>query len=169
LKNATGDILVLSDQDDEWVRGRIESAVDALQRVSLVVCDAEVIDSEGNVVRRSLQEISNARPGLLLNLIKNRYAGCCMAFRREVLQIALPFPRNLPWHDWWIGLVAEYFFSSSFLRQRLVRYRRHTSNASTTGGPSTLTWGQRIAHRWRMVRALAERAMQNRRRRFTQL
>lgn len=159
LRNARGAIIVLSDQDDEWVPGRISIATEELKRFSLVVCDAEIINAEGEVVRPSLGEIYRSRPGLLLNLTKNRYTGCCMAFRREVLEAALPFPANLPWHDWWIGLVAESFFSTVFLEDKLIRYRRHSSNVSNTGGKSTFPWKARIAHRCIMALALARRAM----------
>ena len=45
-------------------------------------------------------------------MIKTRYLGCCMAFRRSVLEAALPFPENayLMEHDLWLAAVAECYF-----------------------------------------------------------
>ena len=159
LKHARGEIIVLADQDDEWMPNRISSALEALERKSLVVCDAEVIDSDGSVILASLRQLYRPSTGLIANLFRNRYTGCCMAFRREVLDVALPFPAKLPWHDWWIGLVCEAFFSSSFIDQKLIRYRRHDSNISDTGRSSTSAWTTRIAQRWNIGVALAARGL----------
>jgi glycosyltransferase involved in cell wall biosynthesis len=159
LKHSRGEIIMLADQDDEWLPDRISTVIEALEQRSLVVCDAEVIDSNGDVTEASLRRFYGPRTGLISNLVRNRYVGCCMAFRREVLDVALPFPAKLPWHDWWIGLICEAFFSTSLINQTLIRYRRHDSNISNTGGRSTLAWTTRIAHRWNIGIALAVRGL----------
>ena len=67
---------------------------------------------------------------MLANIRKNSYIGCCMAFRRELLEYILPFPESLPMHDQWIGLLAEKHGSVRLLRTPLIRYRRHGDNAT---------------------------------------
>ncbi|OYZ69398.1 MAG: hypothetical protein B7X98_01375 [Methylophilaceae bacterium 17-43-7] len=53
-----------------------------------------------------------------------------MAFKRELLDVALPFPPNIPMHDVWLGLLAEIKGNVVFLNEKLVLYRRHDKNAS---------------------------------------
>jgi glycosyltransferase involved in cell wall biosynthesis len=163
LKQATGEVIFLSDQDDEWVDGWVETALVALQDVSLVVCDADMIDTHGRVRPPSEAKIylgGERKPGITRNLYRNGYIGCCCAFRREILEVALPFPAKLPWHDWWIGLVADAFFSTKFIRDRKIRYRRHGGNASQTGEKSTSTIMEKFHMRWNLTRALITRRLE---------
>jgi glycosyltransferase involved in cell wall biosynthesis len=160
LKQANGEVIFLSDQDDEWVEGWVERALSALRDVSLVVCDADVIDVEGKVQPPFEATIYNGgarKRGILQNLYRNGYIGCCCAFRREVLEVALPFPTKLPWHDWWIGLVADAFFSTEFILDRKIRYRRHGGNFSSTGESSNSTLTEKFLMRWNLSFALMRR------------
>jgi glycosyltransferase involved in cell wall biosynthesis len=165
LKQAAGEIIFLSDQDDEWVDGWVETALHALQHVSLVVCDADIIDANGRVQPPSEGKIyryGGRKPGVLQNLYRNGYIGCCCAFRREVLGVALPFPTKLPWHDWWIGLVSDAFFSTQFISNKMVRYRRHGANFSPTGTESPFTLWRKFKMRTRIVLALTRRGLSRR-------
>jgi hypothetical protein len=63
----------------------------------------------------------------------NGFSGCCLAFHRDVLQIILPFPERLPMHDWWIALIVILFNKKiNINEEKLILYRRHSSNASKT-------------------------------------
>ncbi|MGD0442385.1 MAG: glycosyltransferase family 2 protein [Edaphobacter sp.] len=162
LKQATGEIIFLSDQDDEWADGWVETALHALQHVSLVVCDADMIDADGQVQPPSEGKIyryGGRKPGVLQNLYRNGYIGCCCAFRREVLGVALPFPTKLPWHDWWIGLVSDAFFSMKFIPDKMIRHRRHGANASPTGAESPFTLKEKFKMRVQIVTALTWRKL----------
>jgi hypothetical protein len=79
--------------------------------------------------------MNHSRAGLIRNLRRNSYMGCCMAFRRELLQAALPIPSMLA-HDSWLGMVAELYGDILFLPEPLVRYRRHGANVSPTARKS---------------------------------
>jgi hypothetical protein len=160
LKQATGEVIFLSDQDDEWVEGWVETALAELREVSLVVCDAYMIDANGGMRLPSGAKTywgGERRSGVMQNLLRNGYIGCCCAFRRQVLEVALPFPAKLPWHDWWIGLIADAFFSTRFIQDRKIRYRRHGGNFSPTGEGSTATLTEKIYMRWNVGSALMKR------------
>jgi glycosyltransferase involved in cell wall biosynthesis len=154
LKQSTGEIIFLSDQDDEWGDGWVETALAELRNVSLVVCDADMIDTYGRLGEARIYRGRPRKPGVLRNLYRNGYIGCCCAFRREVLDVALPFPAKLPWHDWWIGMVAEACFSTRFIRDRKIRHRRHGGNFSPTGERSPSTLMEKIRMRWNIGLAL---------------
>ena len=95
-----------------------------------VVHDAIIVDAKGNKLFDSLFEIRNSKAGLLKNLLKNSYVGCCMAIRSELLQMALPFPNGIEMHDWWLGLISDCKKGTVFVNEKLIRYRRHENNVS---------------------------------------
>lgn len=147
LNHSSGDYIFLSDQDDIWFSNKIELMMDYLQHYDLVVSDCEVVDQNLTTLIPSFFNYRGSKPGLLRNLYKNSYIGCCMAFRRELLTHALPFPSPLHMHDWWIGLVAEVYGRVSFLPQPLIKYVRHDSNASPTGEGSDYSFIYQMQNR----------------------
>ncbi|MDP3607660.1 MAG: glycosyltransferase family 2 protein [Methylophilus sp.] len=130
LYAAKGSLIFLSDQDDVWLPNKVNVCKTALAKHTLVVTDCIVVDSNLNHVAGSFFVMKNSKKGILLNIYKNSYIGCCMAFKRELLDVALPFPSNIPMHDVWLGLLAEIKGNVVFLNEKLVLYRRHDKNAS---------------------------------------
>jgi len=130
LRLAVGDYIFLSDQDDIWAVNKVTKMIQALQTADMVVCDCTFIDNEKKIIVPSYFAIVNSSPGLVRNLRKNTYFGCCMAFRKNILKKALPFPKDIPMHDIWLGFVSDLFYKSVFLDERLTFYRKHDTNAS---------------------------------------
>jgi glycosyltransferase involved in cell wall biosynthesis len=155
IKNASGDYLFLSDQDDVWMPEKVSVTMKYLQQYDCVVSDNVIVDAEGSVIADSFYAINKTRPGKYYNLlIKNGYLGCCMAFRRCVLESALPFPSDAPDHDGWIGNVAAFKYSVRFIPAKLIHYNRHGGNASTTSAPSTYSLRQKLGFRWSVIHNL---------------
>lgn len=159
LSQVQGDYIFLADQDDIWLPGKVPTMMAHLRCADLVVSDCTVVDERLNTINESFFDLRRSRSGLLHNIMQNSYLGCCIALRRQLLDHALPFPANLPMHDWWLGLVAETFGRPRFIDDRLMLYRRHGGNASTTAGSSTTPLLTKL--RWRIVLAwaLARRRM----------
>ena len=164
LARARGEFVFLADQDDVWLPGKVETMVAHLENADLVVSDCTVTDVDLAVVNPSFFALRRSGPGLLRNLLRNSYLGCCMAMRRDLLRHALPFPERLPMHDWWLGLVGETFGRVAFIPEKLVLYRRHGANMSTTASPSEAAWAVRIRWRLTLVAALVGRRFGIRRR-----
>ena len=101
LKHAKGDILFLSDQDDIWVEGKVDRVLKEFENKNTlcVVHDAEIVDGNLNRVQDSFFKLKNGKPGLLHNLYKNAFIGCCMAFRKSVFEKSYPFPDHIEMHD----------------------------------------------------------------------
>lgn len=155
LKAAKGDYIFLSDQDDIWNERKVQVCMDYLQRYDCIVSDAVVVDSDLRVKCPSFYKLNKTKTGRLYNLIaKNGYLGCCMAFRRSVLTVAIPFPKNIPMHDIWIGNVAAFKFSVKFIPERLILFRRHNHNISTSARCSRYPIGKRLMFRINMIKAL---------------
>lgn len=157
LRNAKGDYVFLADQDDVWLEGKVRRCMDELQECDCVVSDARVTDSLLNTTSESLFKLMHVRRGRLSNLLwRNGYTGCCMAFRREVLSKALPFPTDIPMHDIWIGNVAAFCGRLRFIDDRLLLFRRHDATASCNGKGSTYSLWQKLSFRWHTLKNIVK-------------
>lgn len=153
LRQCRGDTIFLSDQDDLWLPGKVRSCLEALERsrAALVVHDAVVVDGQGNVLAESFSNLIGFRPGFWRNLWRPGYLGCATVFRRELLDIALPFPENLPMHDWWLGLLAERRGGTCRLDIPLIHHIRHGANANFQPRRSPYSYPRRLALRITML------------------
>ncbi|MDY2802003.1 MAG: glycosyltransferase family 2 protein [Fusobacterium mortiferum] len=131
LEKSTGDYIFLADQDDIWTLDKVEKVIKNLKIYDLVVHNAKIINSEDKIIcKKTFFEIRNSKKGLLKNLYKNSYIGCCMAFNRNILEKSMPFPKNIPMHDSWIGLISEIYGKIYFDEEVLFYYRRHENNVT---------------------------------------
>lgn len=157
LRNAKGEYIFLADQDDVWLEGKVTRCVEELQMCDCVVSDARVTDSLLNTTSESLFQLMHVRRGRLSNLLwRNGYTGCCMAFKREVLSKALPFPTDIPMHDIWIGNVAAFCGSLHFINDRLLLFRRHDAAASCNGKRSNYSLWQKLSFRWHTLKNIVK-------------
>lgn len=157
LRNAKGEYIFLADQDDVWLEGKVTRCVEELQMCDCVVSDARVTDSLLNTTSESLFQLMHVKRGRLSNLLwRNGYTGCCMAFKREVLSKALPFPTDIPMHDIWIGNVAAFCGSLHFINDRLLLFRRHDAAASCNGKGSNYSLWQKFSFRWHTLKNIVK-------------
>lgn len=132
LVNSTGDYIFLCDQDDIWSNNKIEKIKEKLKEYDLVVHNAEIKYSNSQKDKNDLFNVYKSKKGIIKNLYRNSYIGCCMAFNRKILKNSLPFSKKICMHDVWIGLVAEISGKVYFEKDILMLYRRHGENASLT-------------------------------------
>jgi glycosyltransferase involved in cell wall biosynthesis len=129
LTMATGTVIVLADQDDVWLDNKLDVIrtwfASRQGRVALVALDGYVVDDAGKIVSESIFQRLDAGPGFLKNIFNNRYLGCCLAFSRDLLTYALPFPRRIPMHDMWLGQLCELLGETAFVAEKTICYRKH--------------------------------------------
>ena len=127
ISACSGDVIFLSDQDDVWHADKVEAVLACFEETgaALVLHDAQMTDNERHVLAPSFFAVRGSRAGYLKNLWKNSYIGSCMAFKKELLTVALPFDNRIPMHDQWLGLLAEKHGGAAFLPKVLIDYRRH--------------------------------------------
>lgn len=147
IKKSVGDFIFMADQDDIWERDRITSVLPFFDNYSLVINDCKVIDENRAVIYESYFDLINSKKGFVKNLSKNSYLGCCMAFKRDILQYVLPFPKQPVPHDIWIGLISEIFGKVYFLQEKKILYRRHSNNLSNSAEVSNNTLLFKIRYR----------------------
>lgn len=132
LRFARGEIIVLADQDDVWLPGRLDRIREYFaasgSRYDLLVLDSDIVDGALNTTQGSLFSLLSAGTGFVKNIVRNTYVGCHMAFRHELLDIALPFPPSIPMHDVWLGLVSESVGPVTFAPGKTMLFRRYGNN-----------------------------------------
>ncbi|MCQ2462877.1 MAG: glycosyltransferase [Clostridia bacterium] len=147
LEHCNGDIIFLSDQDDMWLPGKVKKVCEKINGgAMLVLHDCAETDALLNVINPSYFALRGSSGGFWGNIIKNSYMGCCMAFKKELLSFALPFPEKIPMHDQWLGLIAERTGKTQLIYEPLIYHRVHGNNM--TGGKTSaadkLLWRIRL-------------------------
>lgn len=132
LALATKDVIFLSDQDDIWLPGKIERALLLLagKDVVAVLSNSEIFVDDKRTGALFFSMGRQPRFTIASQLYKNNFIGCCMCFKSTVLATALPFPKRISMHDWWLGVNALASGNAIFDEVPSILYRRHASNAS---------------------------------------
>lgn len=130
LALCSGDIVFLCDQDDSWLPEKIKLIIELAQdmpNIQLFMNDAIIADADLRPTAFTLlgQTLSLGRSPEELRI------GCCSAVKRDLLQICLPIPEPVLWHDTWAARIAESCSTKYVLDQPLQYYRRHKNNASS--------------------------------------
>lgn len=157
LSHAKGDIIFLCDQDDYWLPEKVQTMVSLLVSSDLVMSDCLIGDETLNTTGQVYSDIRPFRTGTLTNFLKSHYLGCCMAFKREVYQKALPFPKHGVAHDLWIGLTAERYFKIKYTKQPLMIYRRHSNTVTASGKTNQTSTLFKLSYRFYIAKALLSR------------
>lgn len=151
LMHATKEVVVLSDQDDVWLPGRLDAIRNHFKNsrypFDLLVLNSRVVDGQLETIEPSVFQLIGSGPGLFKNLYRNTYIGCHMAFKRSLLKAALPFPRRIPMHDVWLGLVSELMGVVTFHAEPSMLFRRTGKNFTK----ARYSWRTRIFWRLNLV------------------
>ncbi len=154
IKNSTRDVIVLADQDDIWLGGRLDTIRSAFKssksRFLLVVLDSAVVNERLELIQPSVFRFMHSGVGLFKNIYRNTYIGCHMAFSRNLVPLILPFPKKIPMHDVWIGLVSELVGSVVFINSISMLFRRTGRNFTQP----RYSWKTRFAWRFNLMLSL---------------
>lgn len=130
LKNAHGDYIFLSDQDDIWCKDKVKKCVNEMQSSLFVVHNMKIIDENGNMVKNPRYNDNPLPKNWLAIVYHMRLWGCCMAFRKECLAFILPFPDRLLAHDYWLAALCIKKVRCSYIELPLINYREHSDSVS---------------------------------------
>ena len=93
-----GGAVALCDQDDRWHPEKLAVLREAIGGAGLVYSDQRLVDADGRVLRDTLWHgRRNNHTDLTSMLVANTITGAAMMLRREVAELALPFP-DTPGH-----------------------------------------------------------------------
>jgi len=173
LERCSGQVVFFSDQDDIWEHDKLARFMDVFEsdaEVGLVFCDASQVDELGHPMDGSLWEAvgftSRRQTGFKRNGVGemlrsgNFVYGMASAFRLEAIKPFYPIqadPRGMT-HDTWFALHAlATGWKGVPLEERLVRYRRHSAQATKKEVVDNTAWAKdRLEVRRRQMSALTE-------------
>lgn len=153
---AKNDIIFLSDQDDIWIKGRVE-----LMKKKLLDTGALVIFSNFDIMNMAgkiepfshpLKSKDSSRHfnnicGIFLG--KRHYYGCTMAFQRKIINLILPIPSFVKSHDLWIAMAGNLLGSIEHIDEKTLIRRIHGNNVTNTNRKLlTKIWSRRKYSLW---------------------
>ncbi|MEX2457748.1 MAG: glycosyltransferase [Actinomycetota bacterium] len=149
IEASTQEVIVLSDQDDEWRPDRLERTHDAFAEddaLALLCSDADLIDEtsaslgeglwDALATGRDRQRFEAGDPADRVQVLseRNLMTGATMAVRSAYRDLILPIPPG--WvHDAWIGLLLAATARVRLIPEPLVRYRVHGEQQIGLGTP----------------------------------
>ncbi len=120
--------IALSDHDDRWHPDKLAVLEQALAGRSLAYSDMRLVAEDGSVHRETLWKgRHNNHTDLTSMLIANTITGAAAMLRRDLLDIALPFPGPLGvmFHDHWLACCALATGEVSYVDRPLYDYVQH--------------------------------------------
>ena len=162
LSVAKGDYIFLSDQDDEWLENKVSECVKYLESVDFIVHKKNCFDSDSRKIVKTDDDIQ-LPDTWLHNIFHMKLFGCCMAFNRKLLNIAIPFPHRLIGHDYWISSLAIRFLSCDVINEPLINYRLH-SDAVSQGKHKSIIY--KISYRLQLYKQILQRIKKQKQRKI---
>jgi glycosyltransferase involved in cell wall biosynthesis len=130
LKHASGDYIYLADQDDVWLQKKVNKINALLAEYDFVIHNYKIINLFGDCIcERAFNDIP-IHNNFIMNILDNKFRGCCIAFRRKCLDFLLPFPKYLIGHDYFIGVLCCCFCNYKYMMEPLIEYRATTESVS---------------------------------------
>jgi len=138
LTKVTSDIYMLSDQDDIWLKEKVEKSYQKLidEKADLVYTDLKVVDQELNEINPSFMRMmkfykkavkyTEYRSVYLYNTV----TGCTVISKKKFIEKILPLPNESKYviHDLWIALVVGLYGKIVYMDKAYILYRQHGKN-----------------------------------------
>jgi glycosyltransferase involved in cell wall biosynthesis len=139
VRSCTGDIIVLTDQDDVWRTDKLKKIAETFQSepaAGLVFSDAEIVDEKLEPLNRRMWDEVDfdahkrklVRLGRALEVLITGWTvtGATMAFRSNFVKLSLPIPDGIAMiHDGWIALTIAAVAGVVPIEEPLIKYRQH--------------------------------------------
>ena len=146
IQACTGDIILLSDQDDYWETNKVETLVEwfeANPTMNGVFTNGYLMGSNEKLDNKytlwdamsfPYNKVNNSQDlKLYINTVENSVTGATLAIRNNLPFLKQPFPtiKHLV-HDRWLAMYLIENNSLGILDEKLIRYRIHSEQ--TIGG-----------------------------------
>jgi hypothetical protein len=135
LRQAPSELPFLApcDQDDVWHPDKLRVLRDALPDGGplLAFGDQRIVRADGTLVSPTYwTNRDNGWDDLEALLLTNTVSGAASLVRREVLDLALPFPPALPgsFHDHWLAVCALALGDITYVDRPVIDYVQHADN-----------------------------------------
>ncbi|MBB2976347.1 hypothetical protein FHX49_001921 [Microbacterium endophyticum] len=151
----TAQWIALSDQDDYWQPEKLERMLPHLQYASMVSAQARVVTYPGGEVRAATT--GRVQPHADDIPIFNQFTGGMSVLRRDLLQLALPFPQfdsPAQVHDHWLAVCASCQDGAVVIPDIVQDYVQHDQNVLGETSDNEFA----MLQSWRNVKTRADAA-----------
>lgn len=139
LSKVENEIYALSDQDDVWLKDKIEKTYNKLKDTDadLVFTDLEVVNEKLEKIYSSYNDymlltrkIKKYKDSYLMEYLYNCITGCTLMSKKKFLDKIIPIPTDSKYviHDSWIGLTVSLYGKIEYLDEKTIKYRQHGNN-----------------------------------------
>lgn len=130
VREVSGDIVFLADQDDKWAVTKLEEIEYIMKNENVLAVNTAycVIDAEGNIQKKigSVEKLEKIK--LENILLKNLSPGCTAAFKRKIIEEYLKDYQSILEHDWFMNIISANLEGLYYYSKELTFYRIHENN-----------------------------------------
>lgn len=138
IQLSKNDFIFLSDQDDVWIDGRYLLMTNALSNSEalLLTSNSSFINNNSEPIIFNIEGVSELDSYKyfknIINIFKGKtnYYGCCMVFKKDLIELILPIPKLVESHDLWIAMCANLAKKNIHFEAPTLQRRIHGKNAS---------------------------------------
>lgn len=137
LKNSYENFVMFSDQDDYWIENKLEIYNNELNKLSkdelkqplLLHSNSFVCNENLKIIKKKFinSKIALQYKGNSCFFVYT-VQGSTILMNKELINIGLPFLKNVTLHDRYFHLLSEFFGKRIFVDKSLMKYRQHNSN-----------------------------------------
>lgn len=137
LKLTKAPYVFFSDQDDLWLKNKVDLYREALAKVQeplkpmLVFSDAEVVNENLQTIHASFLASEKLFPDRQLYFQRLIFQNCIQGATimiNQALKEKVFLSDRILMHDWWLALIAAAFGQLIFIPEKLIKYRQHYCN-----------------------------------------
>lgn len=141
LESAAANYMMFCDQDDVWLKDKVEIMLTELLRREadsgvavplLGFSDLRLVDSQLQTLSESFYRSNQLDPNYNLDprylAWSSTVYGCTTIFNAALLRLAMPIPGGIPMHDQWFALLAASHGAVFHLPRQTILYRQHDAN-----------------------------------------
>ena len=138
LFNAKEEFVLFSDQDDFWLKNKLEKFVKkirdldekVLSKPLLIHCNSLVCDDKLEIIKEEFIDSKIAKKtNSNIYFFEYIVQGSTSMVNKKMIKESLPFLKNVTLHDRYFHLLSQFLGTRIFIDESLVKYRQHERNA----------------------------------------
>ena len=132
-----GEYIALSDQDDIWMPNHLEVLYNGMGDKLMSCGYNQLVDGDNReLLAGKSKKLKDCIPekelymAYSIILYRNPFQGASMMIHRRLLDVLLPLPQRLAYHDSWIAVLTCFYGGFSFCDSVITRQRKHGGNVT---------------------------------------